>query len=198
MGKKDPRMDVYIAKAAPFAQPILKHLRKVIHSASPEISETLKWSSPHFDYKGMMCGFAVFKEHMRFGFWKQDMVVGQIDNDQWGFGHIKSLKDLPTDAQLKAYVKKAMKLNDEGVPATHMVNRKQHKPIPAPADLKTALSKDAKAKAGFEALSPSAQRDYIEWLLEAKTPETRERRLGTAVEWMTEGKRRNWKYEVKK
>ena len=113
-------------------------------------------------------------------------------------GRLTSVKDLPSDATLSAYIKKAMKLNDEGVPATHMVNRKKHKPLPVPADLKTALSKDAKAKAGFDAFSPSAQRDDIEWLLEAKSEETRERRLATAVEWMAEGKRRNWKYEAKK
>ncbi|HTK78277.1 MAG TPA: YdeI/OmpD-associated family protein [Gemmataceae bacterium] len=200
MGKKDPRIDAYIAKANPFAPPILKHLRKVIHSASPEITETMKWSHPSFEYKGLLCGLAAFKEHATFGFWMHEQIVPKDRaKGAWGtFGRITSVKDLPPDKVLVGYIRKAMKLKDEGVKATHMVNRKKHKPLPVPADLKTALSKDAKAKAGFEAFSPSAQRDYIEWLIEAKTPETRERRLLTAVEWMAEGKRRNWKYETKK
>ena len=197
MRQKDPRVDAYIAKQKPFAQPILKHLRKVIHATSPDIVETTKWSSPSYEYKGLLCGFAGFKEHAIFGFWKGNQIVSKGSGAGAGgsFGRLTSVKDLPSDAKLKAYIKKAMKLNDEGVPATHMVNRKKHKPLPVPADLKAALSKDAKAKAGFDAFSPSAQRDYIEWLIEAKTAETRERRLATAVEWMAEGKRRNWKYE---
>jgi uncharacterized protein YdeI (YjbR/CyaY-like superfamily) len=201
MGKKDPRVDAYIAKAKPFAQPILKHIRQVILSASPEIVETVKWSSPSYEYKGILCGFAGFKEHAIFGFWKHALVVGKtaakLDGSGGSIGRLRSLDDLPSDATLKAYIRKAMALNDAGVAAPHVAKRKTHKPLAVPADLKTALSKDAKAKAGFDAFSPSARRDYIEWLLEAKTAETRERRLATAVEWIAEGKRRNWKYEKK-
>lgn len=193
----DPRIDAYIAKAAPFAQPLLKRIRTVIHSASPDIDETMKWSSPHFDYKGMVCGFAVFKEHIRFGFWKQDMVVGKSAGDTWGFGHIKTLKDLPTDAQIKKYVKKAMALNDSGVKATHMINRKKRPALPMPKDLKAAFAMNKKAQTHFEGFSPSAQREYIEWIVDAKSEDTRNRRVETTVEWSAEGKRRNWKYEKK-
>ena len=195
MGKKDPQIDAYIARSAPFAQPILRHLRRVIHSVSPEIDETMKWSSPNFDYKGIMCGFAAFKAHVTFGFWKHELIVGKADNERWGFGRITALKDLPPDTRIKAYVRKAMALNDAGVKAPHMVNRKKHKPLPVPKDLKASLAMNAKAKTHFEAFSPSAQRDYIEWLTEAKSEDTRNRRLETAIEWITEGKRRNWKYE---
>jgi uncharacterized protein YdeI (YjbR/CyaY-like superfamily) len=196
MSKKDPKVDAYIAKSKPFAQPILKHLRKVILATSPEITETTKWSAPSYEYKGLLCGFAGFKEHAIFGFWKHELVVGTgRDGSGGSFGHLKTIADLPSEAKLKAMIKKAMKLNDDGVAAPHMVNRKKHKPLPMPADLKTALSRDSKAKTHFEAFSPSAQREYIEWITGAKAAETREKRLLTAIEWIAEGKRRNWKYE---
>ncbi len=74
MASKDPRIDAYIAKSADFAQPILKHLRKVVHAGCPKVEETLKWSMPHFDYKGVMCGMAAFKAHCVFGFWKESLI----------------------------------------------------------------------------------------------------------------------------
>lgn len=198
MPQKDPRVDAYIKKAKPFAQPILKHLREVILSTSPDIVETTKWSSPSYEYKGLLCGFAGFKEHAIFGFWKHELVVGKARDGIGGsFGHLKTVGDLPSDAKLKAMIKKAMKLNDDGVAAPHMVNRKKHKPLPVPPDFKKALAADAKAKAQFDAFPPGQQREYIAWITEAKAPETRERRLLTAVEWIGEGKRRNWKYESK-
>jgi len=199
MSTKDPKVDAYIAKAKPFAQPILKHLRKVILETSPEITETTKWSSPSYEYKGLLCGFAGFKEHAIFGFWKHELVVGKgRDGSGGSFGHLKTLADLPSDAKLKSMIRKAMKLNDDGVAAPHMVNRKKHKPLPTPPDLKRALAADAKARAQFEEFSPSAQREYIAWITEAKAVETREKRLLTAIQWIAEGKRRNWKYEAKK
>jgi hypothetical protein len=197
MGKKDPKVDAYIKNAKPFAQPILRHLRAVIHSVSPDIVETTKWSNPAYEYKGLLCGFSGFKEHATFGFWKHSQVVPGAEEARWGFGKLKSVDDLPPKAKLVGYIKKAMKLNDEGVKPEWMAKRKKHKPLPVPADLKVALSKDAKAKAGFDAFSPSAQREYIEWITEAKAEATREKRLLTAIEWMAEGKRRNWKYESK-
>jgi hypothetical protein len=198
MGKKDPKVDAYIKKAKPFAQPILRYLRQVIHSVSPEIVETTKWSSPSYEYKGLLCGYSGFKEHATFGFWKHSQVVPGADAKRWGFGHLKTVDDLPPKAQLVKYIKKAMKLNDEGVKPEWMAKRKKHKPLPVPPDLRKALAADVKAKAHFEAFSPSAQREYIEWITGAKAAETREKRLLTAIEWIAEGKRRNWKYEAKK
>ena len=198
MPAKDPKVDAYIAKARPFAQPILKHLRAVIHAVSPEIVETTKWSSPSYEYQGILCSYAAFKEHATFGFWKHSQVVPGADAARWGFGQLTSVDDLPPKAQLVKYIKKAMKLNEEGVKPEWMAKRKKHKPLPVPPDLKKALAADPKAKTNFEAFSPSAQREYIEWITGAKAAETREKRLLTAVEWIGEGKRRNWKYEPKK
>ena len=201
MPRKDPRVDAYIAKARPFARPILKHLRKVIHASAPDIVETIKWSSPSYEYKGILCGFAAFNEHATFGFWKHSLVIDKKDDKageaRWNFGRLTSVKDLPSDVQLKTYIKKAMALNEAGVPAPHMVNRKAHKPLPIPKDLKAALAMNTTAAKHFAAFSPSAQRDYIEWITEAKTEDTRARRLETTIEWAAEGKRRNWKYEKK-
>lgn len=198
MGTRDPRVDAYIAKTQPFARPILEHIRAVVHSACPHVEETLKWSSPTFMYRGMLCGMAAFKEHATFGFWKHSLVVpnpkDKCHEAMGSFGRLTSVKDLPARAVLTGMIKKAVKLNDKGVKAPHMVNRRQHKPLPVPADLRAALAKNRKARATFEGFSPSNQRDYISWIIEAKAKETRQRRLGTAIEWVTEGKIRNWKH----
>ena len=197
MAKKDPRIDAYIARAQPFAQPILKHLRKVVHAACPEVEETMKWSFPHFDYRGeMMASMAAFKAHSAFGFWKGVLVVGSASKADEAMGHlgrITSLKDLPSDATLTRYIKKAMKLNEEGV-KTPARERRPAKPVAVPKDLTAALKKNKKAEAAFAAFSPSHQREYVEWITEARADETRRRRLTTAVEWIAEGKPRNWKY----
>lgn len=195
MSKKDPQVDAYIARAKPFAQPILRHLRQVILSVSPEIVETTKWSSPAYEYKGLLCGYSGFKEHATFGFWKHSQVVPGADAARWGFGRLTTVKDLPPKSQLVKYIKKAMQLNAGGVKAEWMAKRKKRKPLPVPPDLKKALAAESKATSHFDAFSPSAQREYIEWITEAKTAATREKRLLTAVEWIAEGKRRNWKYE---
>jgi uncharacterized protein YdeI (YjbR/CyaY-like superfamily) len=196
--RTDPRVDAYIAKAKPFAQPILKQLRATIHAASPKIVETIKWGSPSYEYEGILCGFAAFKEHCIFGFWKHTLVVPNADKSDGSggsIGRIRTVKELPSKAVLTAWIKKAMKLNEAGVKAPHMTDRKKRKPLAMPTDLKSAISRDAKAKSCWDAFSPSAQRDYIEWITEAKAAATREKRLLTAVEWIGEGKRRNWKYE---
>lgn len=198
MAKKDPRIDAYIAKAKPFAQPILKHIRKLVHEACPAVEEDIKWGSPHFGYKGgMMAGMAGFKEHAVFGFWKGSQLLGKdskSDQAMGDFGRMTSVKDLPSPTRIKALIKAAMQLNDEGV---KRVARKKSAPKPpavVPKDLAKALATDAKAKATFDAFSPSHRREYIEWITESKSAETRERRLGTTLEWLAEGKPRNWKY----
>lgn len=198
MGTRDPRVDAYIKKAAPFAQPILVHVRELVHEACPDAVEQIKWGMPHFDYKGMFCGMAAFKQHAVFGFWKHELLLG-TDDGKWkeamgSFGCLKSVRDLPSKATLLRLVKRAMKLNDEGVKAP-LTKRGPREPIPTPADLKAALAKNAKARKTYAAFPPSAQRDYNEWLVEAKQKATREKRLATAIEWLADGKRRNWKYE---
>jgi hypothetical protein len=156
----------------------------------------MKWSFPHFDYKGVMCSMAAFKAHAAFGFWKGSLVIGgPRQEDAMGhFGRIMKRSDLPSKAVLAGFVKKAAALNDQGVKVPRAPKRAP-KPVKVPADLSAALEKRAKARAAFAALSPSHRREYIEWITEAKTADTRARRLAQAIEWMAEGKSRNWKYE---
>jgi hypothetical protein len=197
MPKTDPRVDAYIRKSPPFAQPILRHLRKLVHAAVPEVEETMKWSSPHFDYKGIFCGMSAFKQHVGFGFWKsglmKDVLPGVGLSSAGQFGKIGSLDDLPGDKELTKIIKVARKLNDDEVKAPSM--RKAPRPaLKPPADLLAALSKNKKAQATFQHFPPGHQREYVAWVIEAKQPATREKRIKTAVEWMAEGKVRNWKY----
>ena len=199
MGTRDPRIDAYIAKSADFAQPILEHIRDVVHAACPTVEETMKWSFPHFMYNGMLCSMASFKQHCSFGFWKGALIFGsERDREAMGqFGRITKLSDLPSKKELMAYVKKAMALNDEGAKVPKV--RKPDLPrrvVPAepPSDLAAALKKNAKARATFEGFPPSHRREYIEWITEAKRDETRQKRLAQTIEWLAEGKQRNWKY----
>ena len=218
MPTRDARIDAYIAKSADFARPILTHLRAVIHEGCPDVVETLKWSMPSFEYKGMLCGMGAFKQHCTFGFWKHDLVVGKggstaarkpaargraqagtpksakADDGMGQFGRITKLSDLPARRVLLAYVRKAAKLNDAGI----KLPRSKQTPVRSPStppDLAAALRRNKAAAACFAGLSNSHRREYIEWLTEAKKEETRARRLATAIEWLSEGKSRNWKYE---
>ena len=202
MGKRDPRIDAYIAKSEGFAKPILAHLRKLVHAACPQAEETMKWSFPHFDYKGMLCSMASFKQHCAFGFWKASLLADPqklLSNEtaMGHFGRITSLDDLPPDKTIMAYIKEAVKLNDEGVKVPVKTKSGEKRKLTIPADFKAALHKNKKALQTFEAFSPTNKREYVEWITEAKTGETRQKRLETAIEWMAEGKIRNWKY-VKK
>lgn len=198
MATKDPRIDAYIAKSAEFAKPILKHLRKVVHAGCPDVQETMKWSMPHFDYKGVMCGMAAFKEHCAFGFWKADLILDRDKQKEkrgmGSFGCIKSLDDLPGEKTLIGYVKKAAALNEAGIKAPGRTQPKKRKPLPMPDDFSAALKKNAKARTTFEKFLPSHRREYIEWITEAKRDETRKQRLATSLKWLAEGKARNWKY----
>jgi hypothetical protein len=200
MGKKDARVDAYIAKSPDFAQPILKYLRTLIHEACPDVVETMKWSSPAFDYQGIMVGFAAFKRHCVLGFWKSPLLTldgkplsRKMESGAGQFGKLTDIKDLPARSKLIKLVKDAAKLNESGesVPRSP---RAAPRPVEVPPDLGKALHRNARAKATFKAFSPSHQREYVEWIVEAKAPETRQRRLDTAIEWMTAGKPRNWKY----
>ena len=201
MAKKDSRVDACIAKSAPFAQPILKHIRKLVHAGCPEVEETIKWQFPSFMYKGMLCGMAAFKNHCTFGFWKHELIFGKeklaANGEERGmgqFGRITSLSDLPKDAVLLGYIKEAVRLNDEGIKAPSRAKPKKKAPLVVPDYFMKELKKNKKALAVFEGFSYSHKKEYTEWIAEAKAEDTRKRRLETAIQWMTEGKARNWKY----
>jgi uncharacterized protein YdeI (YjbR/CyaY-like superfamily) len=193
VAKKDPRIDAYIAKSPVFAKPILRHLRELVRKGCPGVEETVKWSMPHFDYKGPLAGMAAFKAHCAFGFWKGSLIVPGSKEAMGQFGCITKLADLPKDELLLGYVRKAVQLNEARVKVPRPLKHEK-KDIPMPADLAAALKKNAKARATFDGFRPSYKREYLEWITEAKTEETHRKRLDTAVEWMAEGKPRNWKY----
>jgi uncharacterized protein YdeI (YjbR/CyaY-like superfamily) len=193
----DPRVDAYVEKSADFAKPVLSHLRKLIHKASPDITETIKWSMPCFDYKGILCNFAAFKQHCSFGFWKQSLMESDAfptnKTAMGSFGRITSVKDLPNDKVMIGLIHQAMALNEKGVKVAKKPTDK--KELVVPSDLTKALSKNKTAKAAFEKFSYSHKKEYVQWIEEAKTEATRNKRLATTVEWLSEGKSKNWKYE---
>lgn len=206
MSTTDKRIDAYIAKSADFAKPILKHLRKLIHLGCPEVVESIKWSFPSFEYKGLLCSIAAFKKHCVFGFWKYQLLIdpknflGERKNKggeaMGNLGRITSMYDLPPDTVILDFIQQARKLNDEGVKLPQKQKKKKVELV-VPEYLKNALRNNKKAEATFEGFSYSNKKEYIEWLTEAKTEETRNKRIVFAIEWMSEGKVRNWKY-VKK
>ena len=197
MPTRNPRVDDYIARAQPFARPILARIRKAVHAGCPEAVETIKWGMPAFEYRGPLANMAAFKAHCTLGFWKASLMksvpAGRRADAMGQFGRFESLADVPSEAALVRIVKEAAALNDAGV----KVPRKRAAPKPPPAAppyLLAALKKDGKALAAWAAFPPSHQREYIEWIAGAKTEQTRTRRLETAVGWIAEGKGRNWKY----
>ena len=200
MSQTDPHIDAYIAKAEPFAQPVLAHLRSLVHKACPEVEEKIKWGFPHFDYKGeMMCSMAAFKKHAVFSFWKaglmKDPVLVATAKSEVAMGHIgriTSLNDLPSDKKMKAWIKEAMQLNEAGVKITKL--KKAASAPDTPADLLAALKKNKAALTQFEKFPPSHRKEYIQWIVEAKREETRQKRIEQTVTWVAEGKHRNWKY----
>jgi uncharacterized protein YdeI (YjbR/CyaY-like superfamily) len=193
MAKKDSRVDAYIKKAQPFAQPILKHLRDLVHRAVPDVEETIKWRSPFFERKGIICFMASFSRHAVFGFWKGKLLFGKEDQGAMGhFGRITSVNDLPSDKELIGYVKKATELNERGVQKKRPARGSQK--VTVPPDFKAALAKNAKARKTFDDFSYSHKKEYVEWITDAKREETRQRRLKTAIQWIAQGKPQNWKY----
>jgi len=208
MGKKDQRVDAYIAKSADFARPILTHLRKLIHDTCPTVEETIKWSFPHFEYKGpadrsprVLCSMASFKQHCAFGFWYAER--GPMSgNSQAGeamgqYGRITNLADLPKEKELVKQIKDAIRLHDAGVKPRAVARTTKKKELEMPDYFLAALKKNKKALATFEQFNYTNKKDYLDWITEAKTDETRKKRLETAIEWMSEGKSRNWKYMKK-
>ncbi len=198
MPNLDPRVDAYIAKSADFAQPILQHLRALIHQAIPDVDEGIKWSMPFFSHHGAtVCMMAAFKQHCSFRFWLSREVLGErAGEDGMGqFGKLSSLRDLPSDKQLTGYLRKATALAEAGVKLTRP--QAAARPTPTlPDDLAAPLAqkKHALARNTWMAFGPGAQREYVDWIAAAKTGTTRERRIATTLEWLSEGKQRNWKY----
>jgi uncharacterized protein YdeI (YjbR/CyaY-like superfamily) len=194
---RDPRIDAYIARQADFARPILEHLRRLVHDAAPEAEETIKWGMPFFTLKGRpLANMAAFKAHASFGFWKAGEVIGPTGSEREAmgqFGRLASIADLPPEDELKGLIRRAAEVAAEGPKPRE---RKAPKPeLPVPAELRAALDAEPRAAATFDGFPPGCRREYVEWVSEAKRPETRAKRVAQAVEWMAEGKRRNWKYE---
>ena len=196
MVTRDERIDAYLEAAPEFARPVLTALRAAIHAACPDVVETIKWRSPSFEYHGLLCGFPTFQRHCSFGFWKHTLVCGDTEKgkEAWGsFGRMTSVADLPSKTALAKLIKKAMQLNVDGVKAAKPKHAR--KPAPKmPPTLEKALRGNTRARAQWAAFTPGKQREYMEWIGEAKTDATRTRRLEQALEWIAEGKPRNWKY----
>ncbi|HTV82578.1 MAG TPA: YdeI/OmpD-associated family protein [Acidobacteriaceae bacterium] len=207
MGLRSPKVVAYIAKAKPFAQPILEHLRGLMHKGCPEVEESIKWSRPFFEYKGAILGnMSAFREHCSFGFWGQEigMVVreaGVVRNGAMGsLGRITGVKDLPADQQMVGWIRQAAGFVDSGqytspIAARSRVVKPEKAQVEVPPAFTAALSKNKKAAAAFAAFSPSCRREYVEWIVEAKREKTRAERIAMAVDWIAEGKQRNWKYQ---
>jgi uncharacterized protein YdeI (YjbR/CyaY-like superfamily) len=206
----DPKIDAYIAKSKPFAQPILIHIRELVHKACPSVEESIKWSRPFFTYRGaIVANMSAFKEHCSFGFWGEEIgavlrEAKALENGAMGsLGRITTIKDLPASKQMLAWIKQAVAFIDGGQYTSPIAARQRvqkatgtiTKTPEPPAEFAKALQANKQAAAAFHAFSPSCKREYVEWITEAKRPETRDKRITTAVEWIAEGKQRNWKYQ---
>jgi len=202
MSVYDPRIDAYIEKSAAFAQPILNHLRELIYKHCPDITETIKWGFPHFDYKGRtQFNMAAFKQHCAFGFWLASLMkdpkgVLQLEekSSMGSLGRITSLAALPSDKIMVQYFKESLQLTDDGVKPARAA-RQPAKVVEVPDYFQVALKQNKKALAVFEQFSPSHRKEYLEWIIEAKREETRDKRIAQAIAWMAEGKPRHWRYE---
>jgi uncharacterized protein YdeI (YjbR/CyaY-like superfamily) len=197
----DARIDDYIAQAAKFAQPVLRHLRALVHQACPPVQETLKWSMPHFMYEGILCHMAAFQQHCAFGFWKGRLLADARPSRRVAhtkamgqLGRIQSLTDLPSDKVLLQCIKEAMRLNETKEPSPARRRPKARQQLIVPEDLRALLKKDKRAQDTFAKFSYSHRKEYVEWITEAKRDETRQKRLNTTALWLAQGKPRNWKY----
>ena len=200
MGKRIKKIDAYIENSADFAKPILTHFRELVHEACPDVEEKWKWSFPNFDYKGPFCSMAAFKQHCAFGFWKASLmkdphnILGASNEAMGQMGRITSIEDLPSDEVLLRYIREAKELNDKGVKLPPRP-KTDNKELAIPDYLTTALEQNEKAQETFENFSYSHKKEYVQWLTEAKTEDTRNKRLAKAIEQMSEGKSRHWKYK---
>ena len=198
MASRNPAFDAYIAKSGEFARPILEKIRKLYHQACPEIEETMKWSFPHFEHKGLVGTMAAFKQHVGIGFWKAQLMkdphkfFAQVGNTSMGSIKVTDISELPSDKVLLGYIREAVALNEQGVKV--VIERKKKGELVVPDYFTAALKKNKKALATFDAFSTSHKREYVEWVAEAKQAATRDMRLTQAIAWIAEGKSRHWKY----
>lgn len=201
MPSPNPLVDAYIARAQPFAQPILRHLRTVVHRACPDVQEEMKWGFPHFTYKGMLCAMASFKAHCSFGFWKGALLVEhglpqRSDEAMGQFGKLTSVKDLPSATVLTSLVKAARVLNEQGVKTPkRKATPAKDRVLTVPPAFLTALKANKKAHTAFDAMPYSHRKEYVQWVSEARTEPTRDKRIATSITWLSQGKSRNWQYE---
>ena len=196
--KRDKGIDTYIKKSKDFAKPVLNHFRELVHKNCPEAGETLKWGFPHFQYKGILCSMASFNQHCAIGFWKGSLIpelkAVEDDSAMGHLGKITSLDDLPSDKLLGTIIKKAMKLNDEGLKSPTRSKPKATIELKIPEYIIKAVKKNKKAHETFTNFSNSNKKEYVQWIEEAKTESTKQKRMETMLEWLEEGKDRNWKY----
>ena len=203
--QSDPRVDAYIDKAAPFAQPVLTHLRTLMHQACPRVTESVKWGMPFFLQHGIiLANMAAFKQHCAFGFWGPEMKKvlaedGLDASEAMGtLGRITNLKDLPPDKSLLSYMRRAAELVECGQRQKSIERprkRAKRKAVAVPRELRAALSKNKLAAKAFAAFSASCQNEYSSWIAETKRDETRKKRILQTVEWIAKGKPRYWKYQ---
>ena len=201
MEKLDARVDAYIAKSADFAKPILQYLRELAHETSPLLSETIKWGCPFFEYNGPVCQLVAFKQHCGFGFWKPSLLNDshhalKLGDDKAGnIGVIKSIADLPPKEVLADLILQAVALNqaENKAPVKKVVKQKAE--LVVPDYFINALKENPGIFEKFDRMSASHKKEYSEWITDAKTEATRHKRVNTALEWITEGKSRNWKYQ---
>ena len=202
MPAKDKRVDAFIANAQPFAKPILRHIRDLVHAVCPDVEEAIKWGMPAFSYHGTLLIVGAFKEHCAVNFWKgssifRDAKPAQEREGMGSLGKIHSLDELPSDSVFTKYLRRAIDYNVEHEKSPLTVARKRKPDLPLPPYFAAALSKNKKALAGFDGLTPGKRREYIEWLEQAKTEPTRKKRMKQALEWIAEGKGRNWQYSAR-
>ena len=202
------KVDLYIAQAKPFAKPILNHLRELVHQACPGVQETMKWSRPFFEYKGVILGnMSAFNAHCSFGFWGQE--IGAVlheakvlqEDGMGSLGKIATLEDLPAKKQMLQWLKQAKTFIDNGqytspIAARNKVVKAPKAALETPTEFTQALKSHPKAALVFQNFAPSCQREYLEWFADAKQQATREKRIAQAVEWLNEGKQRHWKYQT--
>ena len=194
---RDPRIDAYIEKKAPYARPILEHVRERVHAAAPDAEESIKWGAPAFLVDGkILLIMAAFKAHAALNFWRgQELRRGEAEGDAMGqFGKIATVADLPSDAELDRLIREAAALA-KTAPAPRKVKHETKAPAELHPEFAAALDSAPAAKATLEAFPPGARRDYLDWIAEAKQDATRQKRIATAIEWLSEGKKRHWKYE---
>lgn len=199
---RNPQIDAYIAKSAAFAQPVLQHIRSLVHQVCPAALETVKWGMPHFEYKGILCHMAAFKHYCSVGFYKAELMKDAAElaaarKESMGhLGKITSMADLPSDEVLKGYIQQAAALNEAGV-KKEVIKKDGNKDLLIPQEITAALANDAVANHTFNNFSYSHKKEYIEWITEAKTATTRIKRVTAMLGWLADGKTRNWKYEKK-